>query len=179
MEAAYALFSERGFAATTMDEIAERAGVSRRTAFRYFPTKESLVFPEREERFARFSELLRPEPGESGFSTVRRACLALAGDYEADRARTVAQWAIVREDTTLLGRELQLDRDFEDAIRATLARDVARSARGDRQARIRAGAVLGAIRATMRVWLESERPIGLLELGGEAFEELEAGIRGT
>lgn len=159
-----------------MDEIAERAGVSRRTAFRYFPTKEALVFPEREERFARFTELLRPAPRESGFDTVRRACLALAADYDADRARVVAQWAIVKDEPSLLGRELQLDREFEEAMRGVLARDVPSGPRGDRLARVRAGAILGAIRATMRVWLESARPVDLIALGRETFDDLAAGM---
>ena len=38
------LFDEHGFAGTTVDEIAEAAGVSRATVFTYFPTKEEIVF---------------------------------------------------------------------------------------------------------------------------------------
>ncbi|CAG7843964.1 HTH-type transcriptional repressor Bm3R1 [Pseudoclavibacter triregionum] len=41
--AAFELADERGYAATTMDAIAERAGVSRRTLFNYFATKEDAV----------------------------------------------------------------------------------------------------------------------------------------
>jgi AcrR family transcriptional regulator len=42
--AALKLFASNGYDATTTEMIAERAGVSARTFFRYFPTKESLLF---------------------------------------------------------------------------------------------------------------------------------------
>jgi AcrR family transcriptional regulator len=43
-ETAFALFVRQGFEQTTVDEIAEAAGLSRRSFFRYFPTKEDAVF---------------------------------------------------------------------------------------------------------------------------------------
>ncbi|MGC5413284.1 TetR family transcriptional regulator, partial [Streptomyces sp. DT225] len=45
-EAAFALFLERGFERTTVDDIVARAGVGRRSFFRYFPSKEDAVFPD-------------------------------------------------------------------------------------------------------------------------------------
>lgn len=42
LEAALALFVEKGFAATRVDEVAARAGVSKGTLFLYYPSKEDL-----------------------------------------------------------------------------------------------------------------------------------------
>jgi AcrR family transcriptional regulator len=43
-EAGMRLFDEHGFGGTTVDDIADAAGVSRATVFTYFPTKEEIVF---------------------------------------------------------------------------------------------------------------------------------------
>ena len=45
-DAAFALFAEQGYDATTVEAIAERAGVGRTTFFRVFGTKEDVIFPD-------------------------------------------------------------------------------------------------------------------------------------
>src|SRR5690348_1356202 len=42
-ETALALFREKGFDATTMQEVAERAGVAKSAAYYYFPSKEAII----------------------------------------------------------------------------------------------------------------------------------------
>lgn len=51
-DAAWELFAERGYHDTSINDIAERANVAPRTFFRYFPTKDAVVYPE-------FDEMLR------------------------------------------------------------------------------------------------------------------------
>lgn len=57
---ALALFTERGFDEVTMADVAEAAGVSRRTLFRYFPSKPDLVWGGFDEALARFEAALAP-----------------------------------------------------------------------------------------------------------------------
>ena len=46
IEAAFELFDERGYEGTTVDDIAERAGVGRTTFFRNYRSKEDVIFPD-------------------------------------------------------------------------------------------------------------------------------------
>lgn len=168
--AAYELFRERGFGSTTMEEVAEHAGVSRRTAFRYFPNKETLVFPHRPRRLERFVELLQPIEDERPFDAVRRACLELAREYVDNRRELLTQYEILKSEPALRGKELELDREYEEVLTLTLGRG-----RTTRRARVWAGAILGAIQSVLREWLEDGAEGDLVRLGREAFAMLEAG----
>ena len=57
-QAAMRLFAERGFDATTVDDIATAAGIGRRTFFRYFATKNDVVWGDFDAGLARFRSVL-------------------------------------------------------------------------------------------------------------------------
>jgi AcrR family transcriptional regulator len=102
--AAMKLFSERGFDAVTVAEVAEAAGVSEKTVFNYFPAKEDLVFPHGEERALALVDAIRNRPeGASVVAPFREATEALMdqlahGDVEEilARPRLVMQSAALR-----------------------------------------------------------------------------------
>ena len=109
-EAALQLFADKGFEHVTVDEIADIAQVSRRTYFRYFPTKEAVVFPDRERRLLQFQEMLASRPAdEDPVETVRRALMELARDYEENRARVPSSSASARSNSPLSCRNTGLD----------------------------------------------------------------------
>lgn len=62
VDAALALFLEHGFEETTVDEVVAAAGISRRSFFRYFGTKEDIVFGDLAEQGPVILEALRERP---------------------------------------------------------------------------------------------------------------------
>ncbi len=64
MRQAWPLFAEQGFEATTVDQIADAAGMSRRTFFRYFAGKDELVLERLVESGERIADALRGRPAD-------------------------------------------------------------------------------------------------------------------
>src|SRR5919108_5062274 len=72
-EKAMGLFAKRGFEHVTVAEVAEAAGVSEKTVFNYFPTKEDLFWDEVPEREAAIVEAVRNrKSGESIAAALER-----------------------------------------------------------------------------------------------------------
>jgi mycofactocin system transcriptional regulator len=60
--AAFRLFAERGFEATTLDAIADAVGVGRRTLFRYYRSKNDLPWGQFDRTLENFRRILREQP---------------------------------------------------------------------------------------------------------------------
>jgi AcrR family transcriptional regulator len=93
-EAALALFVSQGYAKTTIDQIAESAGVGRRTVFRHFATKEAILFDQlavrREVALQRLRGRPRSEsPLASLHAVLRELCIEGYDRGLLDQIRTV------------------------------------------------------------------------------------------
>jgi len=88
------LFSTRGFAETTVDEIAEAAGIARRTLFRYSPSKNDLVWGDFDARLADLESWLAAAPTDRPLvDTLRDAVVrfnALAPDEVASHRQRMS-----------------------------------------------------------------------------------------
>src|SRR4051812_18926129 len=80
---AWLLFSEHGFEATTVDRIAAAAGMSRRTFFRYFASKDHLVLARMVESGAALVEDLEARPATETPWTALRKAFQLIVDQQA------------------------------------------------------------------------------------------------
>ncbi len=177
LAAANRRFHANGYESTTIEEVCQDVGVGRRTFFRYFADKESLAFPHREERLARFVDLLgSAPPNESPVGSLRRIAHLFAKEYQQHRESLLAQQRLIQTVPALLARENEIDRDWEQAM-AQLFFDRAVGVEDpELHSRVLAGAAIGVIRATMRHWFASDARLDLARLGDEALDRLERGF---
>lgn len=117
------LFAERGYDATTVDEIAAATGSSRRTLFRLFRSKEDLVFVDHESLLSEVATLLDDSSDDPWTAVCAGAGLVFA-HYAAHRELAVRRYAIVSQTPALRDRELvstyRYQRLFEDFLRDRL-----------------------------------------------------------
>ena len=85
------LFSEKGYAQTTVEEIADAAAISPRTFFRYFPSKEDVVIWDEYDPLV--LEFLESRPAEEPLAETFRAGIreTLSGLYRHDPERLLAR----------------------------------------------------------------------------------------
>jgi mycofactocin system transcriptional regulator len=83
-QAAFRLFAERGFDDTTVDAIADAVGVSRRTLFRYYASKNDIPWGQFDRTLEHFRALLREQPRDLAlWEAIHRAVRAF-NDFPAD-----------------------------------------------------------------------------------------------
>ena len=171
------MFAERGYTATTIDEICAAVPISKRTFFRYFADKEALVFPNRERRLERFRALLDSVgPKQSPFDVFRTVTSIFAVEYTEHREQLLAQQRLIASSPELLAREREIDRDWEREIASSFVRRLPPGESAPRLADVLAGAVIGTVRATMRHWYAGDGRDDLEALGHEAIDYLERGF---
>ncbi|HXA91130.1 MAG TPA: TetR/AcrR family transcriptional regulator [Mycobacterium sp.] len=94
--AALKSFARKGFTNVTVTELAREAGVTERTFFRHFPTKEAVLFQDYETQLEWLAEALaqRP-PSESLFDAVLASVAAFPHDLEVVRQAATARTELI------------------------------------------------------------------------------------
>jgi AcrR family transcriptional regulator len=122
-DTAFGLFAKRGFEGVTAAEVAEAAGVSAKTVFNYFPTKEDLLFDEVPARQAALVEAVGTRrAGESVPEALRRLQLAQCERMASPGFAVFAR--IIDESPALRAKELEVMADFERVLADALEREV-------------------------------------------------------
>ncbi|TQK19789.1 TetR family transcriptional regulator [Microbacterium sp. SLBN-154] len=145
-EAACELFLERGYDATSIADIALRAGVSRSSFFNYFSSKSDILWSSFDARVATL--LTHLDAGKAGPRDVRTALRAFAAGFAPGTL------ALAMANAAAMGLKEELDR--ESAVRTTrIGRSVAAALRTGAEplaADVVGSAVGGAVLAAVRAW---------------------------
>jgi AcrR family transcriptional regulator len=142
VEAAFALFRERGYQATTVAEIAAAADIAPRTFFAYFPSKEEVVFHDFDALFASLKATIEARPeGETAIDALRRWLEdnLPATHVEGDDAELRKRMCI--DEPQLAAHQEHLLSRLEEILRVGVARDLGQPPDGLRPKLVAAAAV--------------------------------------
>ena len=167
VDAAFALFDEQGYDATTVEQIVERAGVSRSSFFRAFGSKEDVIFPRHEDVQARIAARLATGTRSTYFVAVAEAARLVLEQYLAEGELARSRYRLTRSVPALRDREVAsmvgYQRLFRERLREWLAGmgddDV------DLHAELLAAGIVTAHNVVLRRWLRG--------VGGDPLAEFD------
>ncbi|MBR0957758.1 TetR/AcrR family transcriptional regulator [Bradyrhizobium japonicum] len=149
--AAMALFLERGFEATTIDDIAVAANVSRRSFFHYFASKEDVVAAWQEGAASALVAEIVARPADESMLTAAENAIA-AAVKRLDPAEAAAMSRLKRDNPALQARDQLKYEKLERAVAEGLARR-ARNKSDQLKARLVAMIATGAMRVGGESWI--------------------------
>lgn len=155
--AAIEIFAERGFDETTVEEISLAAGVSRRTFFRYFASKDDLLAQTAMSYGATLRNAIDACPRDLSALEVIRATVRAGVEHAAApeaRTREVVEIAIRSESA----RQAYQSRSssIEDSLASAFAARTKKRSVVDAESRLLAGVTLAVMNATIASWFTGE-----------------------
>jgi AcrR family transcriptional regulator len=175
-QAAFDLFNERGYEQTTIDDIAERAGLGRATFFRHYRSKDDVIFPDHDRLLDRVRDRLRSTGHGTALAAACDAVRLVLLHYldEGDLARR--RYALTSTVPALRDREIvsvaRYQRLFREYIAERMA-DGEPAVSGEPaesgvpaalQAELMAAAVASAHNHVLRRWLRGDSAEPVREL---------------
>lgn len=176
-EHALRLFEDRGYDATTVEQIAEAAEVSPSTFFRYFPTKEDVVLTDEYDPL--IGALFQARPADEEILTVLEVVMGqvLGELYEQDSALLLTRIRLIQRVPALRARSWdQAQHDTHSMLVRLMGERLGRDP-GDPELRMFAAAVMGVLQEVVMDWATDEGRRHLPTLIGKAFAFLRSGLR--
>lgn len=168
------LFTERGFDATTVDDVADAAGVSRRTLYRYFPRKDDLVFAAPVGWLVEWDAVIADRrPQEPLYELMRRGARAVAQQIAADPQPVLTSARISHTTPSLLLRRDASTREWRDRIAALVGSEIGADPATDARCTVTAGAIMGAIDGMLKAWAASAGKRDPVAMTDEVIRRLE------
>jgi len=174
-EAALDLFKKKGFARTSVDEIAAAADVSRSTFFRYYGSKEAVFFDDTDTQGERFLDRLVRRPGTEGpLAAFREALIevsAMAEEEDGTRDRAILRRELMLTDPTLNGRRAEEFEKWTAKIAHAFAQRAGRSD-ADAEDRVAAAICMAATEEIGEEWRRLVDTVGAATAIQTGFERV-------
>jgi AcrR family transcriptional regulator len=171
-QAAFELFSEQGYAATTVPQITARAGLTTRTFFRYFADKREVIFGE-DEIPDKAARLIRAAPPELEPMDVIRLVLreVAAERFDGWREQAAAWRRIINANDSLRDRDARKRADLVLAARGAFID------RGESPLRATLFAEAGALvfHVALDQWLAEKEPRPMADVIADVMKLLHIG----
>lgn len=170
--AALALFLERGFDGTTIEDITEAADVSKRSFFDYFPSKEEVVFAWQDSFADELADAVAAQPQDASIAEVIEGALTSLLLTASSDPQRLAIGALIRDTPVLRARDqlkyTKLEKKLTEALRARF---------GDsEEERLRLRLLSAIVVSTLRIggerWNEGPHELSLQEFAQRMFGEL-------
>ncbi|WP_078323483.1 mycofactocin system transcriptional regulator [Mycobacteroides salmoniphilum] len=173
---AMALFTQRSFDDVSVDDIAVAAGIARRTVFRYYSSKNAIVWGDFDSHLEVMRALLDETPDTVDISTALRQALLTFNDFPVDEApRHRMRMRLILEVPALQAYSMLMYTGWRDVI----AQFVAKRSGADPTALLPqtvGWTLLGVALAAYEQWLADEAS-ALTVLLGKGFDAAAAGLR--
>jgi len=170
------LFERKGFDETTIREIADAADMSPRTFFRYFRSKEEVIFAHASEDTEALRACLAAQPPTEGaYESVRRACIDWADHLQEGKEQIVARARLTARTGALRRRAAEI----QDHAAAAIADDLSRrrAPADDASAALVASVCLQTLTVAVAQWRRGNFDRPLREYVSDSFRNLEREIR--
>ncbi|MCI2416540.1 TetR family transcriptional regulator [Saccharopolyspora sp. K220] len=175
--AAMELFATKGFEATTVEEITDAAGVGRRTFFRYFRSKEDVVFPGHDERLAEVVErLAAADPAADPLAVLGQTAEVVLDMYLAEPEVSLKRFELTREVSALRDKEIASIDRYQRVFARFLRDRYAGEPGGDLRAAVAAAAVVAAHNHVLRQWLRSGGELDAKPMLRDAVRQVTAAL---
>ena len=175
LRTALRLFTEQGYDETTIAQIAREAGVSQRTLFRYFGTKEDLLGGNQHQFGQVLTDTISAQPAEVGVWEALRAGLAAVLDLHDSRELALERFRLLHGTASLRAGYLEKRLRFqEDLLPLVEARMGAAAGGADPRARAVIATAFACLDAASMTWVDNGGKGDIIDL----YDECLAAVRG-
>jgi mycofactocin system transcriptional regulator len=174
-DVALRLFADRGFAEVSVDDVAQAAGIARRTVFRYYGSKNAIPWGDFDAHLQHLGELLsQVDPSMPLGEALRTALLSFNTFDDSETIRHRQRMRVILQTAELQAYSMTMYAGWREVIAGFVARRTGVET-NDLLAQTVAWTMLGVALSAYEHWLADES-VSLPQALGDAFDVVRTGL---